>query len=186
MFPDFDGNLRDAFKTESELVRRKHHQEDRSILDLLDADYTFLNERWRAITAFRTCMARSFRRVTLNDENRKGLLGQGSILMVTSFRDPHRADHSRQMAAGKHPGYAATPAAAERLLAAGEERDDGRVLTMRQQMEIHRANAACASCHKVMDPLGFALENFDATASGARRTAAARSTRRALRPTVSR
>jgi hypothetical protein len=163
MFPDFDGNLRDAFKTESELFVESIIREDRSVLDLLDADYTFVNERLARHYGIPNVYGPQFRRIALNDENRKGLLGQGSILMVTSFATRTAPTIRGKWLLENILGTPPPPPPPNVSSLQVKNADDGRVLTMRQQMEIHRANAACASCHKVMDPLGFALENFDAT-----------------------
>jgi hypothetical protein len=163
MFPDFDANLRDAFQQESELFFRSMLKEDRSVLDLISADYTFLNERLARHYQIPNVYGSHFRRVALTDENRKGFLGQGSILTVTSY-----ATRTAPTIRGKWllenilgtPPPPPPPNVPSLALKTG---NDGKLLTMRQQMEAHRANAACASCHKLMDPLGFALENFDAT-----------------------
>jgi hypothetical protein len=162
-FPDFDANLRDAFQKESELLFESMLKEDRSVLDLINADYTFLNERLARHYQIPNVYGSHFRRVALNDDNRKGLLGQGSILTVTSF-----ATRTAPTVRGKWllenilgtPPPPPPPNVPSLALKSG---DDGKVLTMRQQMEEHRVSPACAACHKVMDPLGFALENFDAT-----------------------
>ena len=163
VYPDFDANLRDAFQRESELFFQSMLKEDKSVLDLIDADYTFLNERLARHYQIPNVYGSHFRRVALNDENRKGLLGQGSILTVTSY-----ATRTAPTIRGKWllenilgtPPPPPPPNVPSLALKTGS---DGKLLTMRQQMEEHRANPACASCHKVMDPLGFALENFDAT-----------------------
>jgi hypothetical protein len=162
-FPDFDGNLRDSFKKESELFFQSIVTEDGSVLDLINADYTFLNERLARHYEIPNVYGSHFRRVALNDENRKGFLGQGSILTVTSY-----ATRTAPSIRGKWllenilgtPPPPPPPNVPDLALKAG---GDGKQLTMRQQMEAHRSNPACASCHKFMDPLGFALENFDAT-----------------------
>ena len=161
--PEFDANLRDAFMRESELFFESIIREDRSVLDLLDADYTFVNERLARHYQIPNIYGSHFRRVSVTDENRRGLLGQGSILTVTSY-----ATRTAPTIRGKWllenilgtpppPPPANVPSLDER------KGDDGRPLTVRQQMELHRSNPVCASCHRVMDPLGFALENFDAT-----------------------
>jgi hypothetical protein len=162
-FPDFDGNLRDSFKKESELFFQSIVAEDRSVLDLIDADYTFLNERLARHYGIPNIYGSHFRRVALTDDNRKGFLGQGSILTVTSY-----ATRTAPSIRGKWllenilgtPPPPPPPNVPDLALKAG---GDGKQLSMREQMEMHRSNAACASCHKFMDPLGFALENFDAT-----------------------
>ena len=161
-FPEFDANLRNSFETESELFFQSIISEDRSVLDLISADYTFLNERLARHYEIPNVYGSHFRRVALNDENRKGFLGQGSILTVTSY-----ATRTAPSIRGKWllenilgtPPPPPPPNVPDLALKEG----DGKPLTMRQQMEEHRANPACASCHKFMDPLGFALENFDGT-----------------------
>jgi hypothetical protein len=142
---------------------REHHQEDRSILDLLDADYTFVNERLARHYGIPNVYGSQFRRVAVNDDNRKGLLGQGSILMVTSFATRTAPTIRGKWLLENILGTPPPPPPPNVSSLQVKNADDGRELSMRQQMEIHRANPACASCHKVMDPLGFALENFDAT-----------------------
>ena len=161
-FPEFDANLRNSFQKESELFFQSIISEDRSVLDLISADYTFLNERLARHYEIPNVYGSHFRRVALNDENRKGFLGQGSILTVTSY-----ATRTAPSIRGKWllenilgtPPPPPPPNVPDLALKEG----DGKPMTMRQQMEEHRANPACASCHKFMDPLGFALENFDAT-----------------------
>jgi hypothetical protein len=163
IYTEFDANLRDGFQKESELFFESMLKEDRSVLDLINADYTFLNERLARHYQIPNVYGSHFRRVALNDENRKGFLGQGSILTVTSY-----ATRTAPTIRGKWllenilgtPPPPPPPNVPSLALKTGNE---GKQLTMRQQMEAHRSNPACASCHKLMDPLGFALENFDAT-----------------------
>ena len=162
VFPRFMANLREAFQRETELFFESMLREDRSVLDLLNADYTFLNERLARHYGIRNVSGSHFRRVTLSDENRRGLLGQGSILTVTSY-----ATRTSPVLRGKWVleqllGIPPQPPPPD-VPSLGKDTEDGKLLTVRQQMEKHRANPACASCHKLMDPLGFALENFDAT-----------------------
>jgi hypothetical protein len=161
-FPEFDANLRNSFQTESEMFFQSIISEDRSVLDLISADYTFLNERLARHYDIPNVYGSHFRRVALNDANRKGFLGQGSILTVTSY-----ATRTAPSIRGKWllenilgtPPPPPPPNVPDLALKEG----DGKPMTMRQQMEQHRVNPACASCHKFMDPLGFALENFDGT-----------------------
>ena len=163
VFPDFDVTLRDAFQKETELFFDSMLREDRSVLNLLDADYTFVNERLAQHYGIPNIYGSHFRRVAVTDENRRGLLGQGSILAVTSY-----ATRTAPTIRGKWllenilgtPPPPPPPNVPSLDVKTGQ---DGKPLTMRQQMEIHRANPVCASCHSRMDPLGFALENFDAT-----------------------
>jgi hypothetical protein len=162
VFPDFATNLRDAFEQETELFFESLLREDLSVLELLDANYTFLNERLARHYGIPNIYGSQFRRVTLSDENRKGLLGQASILTVTSYATRTaptiRGKWVLENILGTPP-----PPPPPNVPSLGEGKKDGKLLTMREQMEEHRKNPACASCHRVMDPLGFALENFDAT-----------------------
>jgi hypothetical protein len=158
-FPDFDDNLRQAMKEETELFFRSIMREDRSAVDLLTADYTFVNERLARHYGIPGVYGSQFRRVHIDDEARRGLLGQASILTVTSY--PARTSPVQR---GKWiltnllgvPPQPPPPNVPEL-----KENDDGRPHSLRERMELHRANAVCAGCHKVMDPIGFALENFD-------------------------
>jgi hypothetical protein len=160
-FPDFDDNLRQAMKEETELFFRSIMREDRSVLDLLNADYTFVNERLARHYGIPGVYGSQFRRVHVDDEARRGLLGQGSILTVTSY-----AARTSPVQRGKWiltnilgvPPQPPPPNVPE-LKDNGE---DSKPRSLRERMEAHRANAVCAGCHKVMDPIGFALENFDA------------------------
>ena len=159
-FPEFDEGMRQAFRQETELFVRNIFREDHSIFDLLDANYTYLNQRLAEHYGVRGVYGSQFRRVALSDPNRAGLLGQGSILTVTS--NPNRTS---VVLRGKWilenllgtPPPPPPPDVPELKARAS----DGKLLTLRQQMEQHRANAVCASCHSRMDPIGFALENFD-------------------------
>jgi hypothetical protein len=160
IFSGFDDNLRQAFRQETELFLTSIFREDRSVLDLLDANYTFLNERLAEHYKIPNVYGPHFRKVLILDPNRGGLLGQGSVLTVTSY--PNRTSVVQR---GKWilenllgtPPPPPPPDVPELKPKAG----DGRQLTLRQAMEQHRANAICASCHGRMDPIGFALENFD-------------------------
>jgi hypothetical protein len=161
-FPDFDDNLRQAFKRETELLFASIVEENRSILDLLTADYTFVDERLARHYGIPNVYGSRFRRVALPPEldARRGVLGKGGILMATSH-----ADRTAPSLRGKWllenllgvpppappanvPPLPAEPGAAPK--------------TMRERLDVHRANPACADCHALIDPLGFALENFDA------------------------
>jgi hypothetical protein len=162
LFPYFDDNLREAFRQETELFFDSMVREDRTVLDLLSANYTFVNERLAEHYGIPDVYGSRFRRVTLNDPHRGGLLGQGSILTVTSY-----GNRTSPVIRGKwileNILGAPPPPPPPNVPELRDRNQDGRMLSMRQQMEQHRASAVCASCHKVMDPLGFALENFDAT-----------------------
>jgi hypothetical protein len=136
-------------------------REDRPVLDLLNADYTFLNERLARHYGIANVYGNKFRRVKLADENRRGLLGQGSILTITAL-----ANRTSPVMRGKwvleNILAAPPPPPPPNIPALKEKGEGGENLTMRQQIEQHRANPACAICHNRMDPIGFALENFDA------------------------
>jgi len=162
-FPEFDANLRNAFQRESSLFVESMIREDRSVLDLLRADYTFVNERLARHYGIPNIYGSHFRRITLADENRQGLIGQGSILTVTSYATRTSPTIRGKWLLENILGMPPPPPPADVPSLDEKKGDDGKPLTVRQQLEIHRANPVCASCHKVMDPLGFALENFDGT-----------------------
>jgi len=158
----FDDNLRKAFERETQLFFESIVRENRSVIDLLDADYTFLNERLADHYGVPGVHGERFRRVTLPAGSpRGGLLGQGSILMATSY--PNRTS---PVIRGKwileNVFGAPPPPPPPNVPELKDERDPRKVLPMREQLAAHRANPACAGCHAQMDQLGFALENFDA------------------------
>jgi len=160
-FPNFDGNLRQAMRRETELLFLSIVKEDRNVLDLMTANYTFINERLARHYGIPNVYGSRFRRVTLTDENRRGLLGQASVLSVTSYPNRTsavlRGKWILENILGTPP-----PAPPPNVPALKENEVGGKALSMRQLMEQHRANPTCATCHKVMDPLGLSLENFDA------------------------
>ncbi|MGA2882704.1 MAG: DUF1592 domain-containing protein [Bryobacteraceae bacterium] len=161
-FPDFDDNLRQSLLTETEMFFGSIVNEDRNVLDLLDANYTFVNERLAHHYGIPDVYGPRFRRVTFNDDShRGGLLGQGSVLTVTSY-----ATRTSPVLRGKWilTNILGTPPPAPppNVPALKENNEGGKVLSVRERLEEHRKSPACASCHKIMDPLGFALENFDA------------------------
>jgi Protein of unknown function (DUF1592)/Protein of unknown function (DUF1588)/Protein of unknown function (DUF1585) len=160
-FPYFDDNLRVAFRKETELFFDYVMRNNRPLLELLDADYTFINERLARHYAIPGVYGSHFRRVSLPDRTRGGLLGQGSILTVTSYAN-RTAPTIRGKWVLQNILSAPPPPPPPNVPGLRDKNDEGKVLTMREQMEQHRANPVCASCHKVMDPLGFALENYDA------------------------
>jgi hypothetical protein len=165
-FPDFDDTLRQAFERELELFLGSIIREGGSVLDLLTADHTFVNERLALHYGMPHVYGSHFRRVSGIDETRRGLLGKGGILLVTSH-----ADRTSPVVRGKwilDNLVASPPPPPPPDVPALPEPEGGQPLTMRERMEQHRANPVCASCHAVMDPLGLALENFDAV--GAWRT----------------
>ena len=158
IFP-FDEALRQSFVTETALFVSSIFREDRSLLDLLSADYTFVNQRLAEHYGIPRVYGSQFRRVTLTDANRRGLLGQGSVLTVTSYPNRtsvvQRGKWILENLLGTPPPP--PPPDVPELKAAPH----GKVLTMREQMQAHRSNPVCAACHARMDPIGFALENYD-------------------------
>jgi hypothetical protein len=160
VFPNFDEGLRQAFRRETELFFESILRENRSVLDLLTANYTFLNQRLAEHYGVPGIYGSQFRRVTLADPNRGGLLGQGSILTVTSY--PNRTSVVQR---GKwileNLLGAPPPPPPPDIPDLKPHGKDGQLLSMREQLNLHRANPVCASCHARMDPIGFALENYD-------------------------
>jgi hypothetical protein len=161
VFPDFDDNLREAIRRETELFAESIIREDRSVFDLLDADYTFLNERLARHYGIPDIYGGEFRRVTLPDDARRGLLGKASVLVVSSYAN-RTAPTLRGKWVLENILGAPPPAPPPNVPSLKEDAAAGKVVTMRERLQQHRSNAACASCHARMDPLGFALENFDA------------------------
>jgi mono/diheme cytochrome c family protein len=161
-FPWFDDNLRSAFVTETELFLEDQLRSDHSIVDLLTSNETFLNEQLARHYGISNIYGSHFRRVTLTDENRFGLLGKASVLAVTSY-----TTRTSPTIRGKwllENILAAPPPAPPANVPALDESagKNGKPRTVREMLEAHRANPTCASCHARMDPLGFSLENFDA------------------------
>ena len=162
LFPDFDDNLRQAFRQETELFVESILRQDRSVLDLLKANYTFVNERLAKHYGIPNVYGSRFRRVTFGEDGvRGGLLRQGSILTVTSY-----ATRTSPVIRGKWvldnllgspppPPLPAVPALKENT-------GTGQALSMRERLAEHRDNPACSGCHRLMDPVGFSLENYDA------------------------
>ena len=161
MFPDFDDQLRQAFRREAELFFDSIVHEDRNVLDLMTADYTFVNERLARHYDIPNVYGSQFRRVTLTDDARKGLLGKGAILTVTS-----RATRASPVVRGKwildNILNAPPPPPLANVPPLPEPDESGQVLSMRERMEAHRKNPVCANCHRMFDPIGLAMENFDA------------------------
>lgn len=160
-FPDFDDNLRQSLLTETEMFFASIVNEDRNVLDLLNGNYTFVNQRLAKHYGIPDVYGPRFRRVTLTDDARRGLLGQGSVLTVTSY-----ATRTSPVLRGKWilTNILGTPPPAPppNVPALKENDEGGKILSVRERLEEHRKSPACASCHKIMDPLGFSLENFDA------------------------
>jgi mono/diheme cytochrome c family protein len=160
-FPEFDENLRTAFEQETQLFLESNVREDHGVLDLLNADYTFLNERLARFYGIPNVYGSHFRRVTLDGhDERRGLLGQGSILTVTSYANRTSPTIRGKWLLTNVLGTPPPPPPPD-VPSLKETPPNGKVLTMRERMEQHRSNAACAVCHAQMDPLGFALENFN-------------------------
>jgi len=159
-YPAFDAPLRTAIRREMELFLESVFREDRSVTDLLSADYTFLNERLARHYRVPNVRGDEFRRVTLTDPNRFGLLGKASVQMVTAY--PNRTSPVLRGAYILENLLGTPPAPPPPNVEAFKENKEGEQFkTIRQIMETHRANPTCNACHGVMDPLGFALENFD-------------------------
>ncbi len=162
-FPNFDQNLADAMVTETEMLFNYLVREDRSLLDLYEADYTFLNERLARHYGYQGVSGTHFRRVE-SAETRKGILGHGSILVLTALADRTspvlRGKWVMEVLLGTPP-----PPPPENVpaLEATAGNNGSRFITTRERMEMHRAAPACQSCHKFMDPMGLSLDNFDVT-----------------------
>ena len=160
-FPDFGEGLRLAMKRETEMLFESVMREDLSVLEFLTADHTFINERLARHYGIPNVYGSHFRRVTLPDETRRGLLGHGSILAATAYPTRTspvlRGKWVLENLLGTPP-----PLPPPDVPSLEETADDGRSLSMREAMEQHRANPVCSSCHKLMDPPGFAMEQFDA------------------------
>jgi len=160
VYPAFNAPLRAAFRTEMELFVDSVFREDRSVVDLLAANYTFVNERLAEHYGIENIRGDQFRRVTLTDPNRFGLLGKGAVLMVTAY--PNRTSPVLRGSYILENITGTPPSPPPPNVPAFKENKDGeQAHTIREIMEQHRANPTCKACHGVMDPLGFALENFD-------------------------
>jgi hypothetical protein len=161
-FPSFDDNLRQAFRTETEMLFESIVREDRNLLDLLTADYTFVNDRLARHYGMQGIYGSEFRRVAVENEARRGLLGQGSILLVTSL--PERTSPVQRGVWVLENIVGAPVPTPPPVVPALEEQagTKNHPRTVREQMRLHSERPFCAGCHKIMDPVGFALENFDA------------------------
>ena len=158
-FPTFDPTLQAAFEQQTELFFRSILRENRPVTELLDAKYTYVNQRLAEFYKMPKVYGQQFRRVDVSDANRRGILGQGSLLTVTSYPNRtsvvQRGKWVLENLLGTPP-----PPPPPNVPTLDPHGKDGK-LSMRQAMEMHRANPVCASCHARMDPIGFALENFD-------------------------
>jgi hypothetical protein len=159
-FPDFDDNLRQAMKDETERFFDSIMREDRSVMDLLNADYTFVNERLARHYGMSNVYGSRFRRVQVPNDARRGLLGQASILTVTSYPNRTSPVERGKWILTNLLGVPPQPPPPN-VPPLPDNGADGKVLSLRERMERHRANPVCAGCHRVMDPIGFAMENFD-------------------------
>jgi hypothetical protein len=164
LYPYYDTSLAADFKRESELFFASLVRDDRSILDLLTADYTYANDRVAKHYGIANVTGRAFQRVAL-PEYRRGILGHASVLTLTSIADRtspvQRGKYVMEVLLGSPPP--APPPNVPSLDESVKAATGGKMLSVRERMEQHRANPACNSCHRVIDPLGLALENFDAT-----------------------
>ncbi|MGH7618990.1 MAG: DUF1592 domain-containing protein [Gemmatimonadaceae bacterium] len=164
LFPDFDLQLADAMRTETELFFNDIVQNDRPITDVFDANYTYVNERLAHHYGIPNVSGPEFRKVTYPDSSRRGILGQGSMLVQTSVADRTspvlRGKWVMEVLLGSPPP---PPPPGVPALEETKGSKDGHQLTTRERMEIHRANPTCNACHQFMDPMGLALDNFDVT-----------------------
>src|SRR5205807_1542501 len=158
-FPNFDENLRQALAQETQLLIESTLRENRSVADLLNTDYTFVNQRLAEHYGIEGIYGSEFRRVAVSDPKRQGLLGQASILTVTSY--PNRTAPTIRGKWVLEQILGTPPPPPPPNVPSLKEDASTKAMTMRQRMEEHRASPQCAACHRLMDPIGFALENFD-------------------------
>ena len=159
-FPEFDENLREAFQRETELFIDDQIRADASLLELLSADYTFVNERLAEHYGIPGIYGSRYRKITLDNAQRGGLLGHGGLMMVTSY--PNRTSPVLRGKFVLENLLGGPPPEPPPNVPALETSSDGKQLTMREAMAMHRENPACRVCHAAMDPIGFSLENYDA------------------------
>jgi cytochrome c553 len=163
-YPDFDDQLKSAMLRETELFFQHVVRDDRPVVELFSADYTYVNERLARLYRIPNVVGPEFRKVQYQDDRRRGLLGHASILTLTSHADRTspvlRGKWIMEVLLGSPPP---PPPPNVPDLEATAEAEGGRMRTVRERMEQHRANPACASCHRMIDPIGLALENFDVT-----------------------
>jgi hypothetical protein len=160
--PDFDGNLRLAFDRETRLFFESIVREDRSIVDVLDADYTFVDDRLARHYGIPNVKGSLFRRVSLaKDDPRRGILGKGSVLLVTSVSNRTSPVQRGQWVLENLLGAPAPKPPPGVEVNLDQKKDAVEPKTLRERMEMHRSNTTCATCHSIMDPIGFSLENFD-------------------------
>jgi len=166
-YPNWDDELRKSFRRETELLFQSVIKENRSVLDLLNADYTFLNERLAKHYGVPNIYGSHFRRVTLGPElaYRRGLLGQGSVLALAWQQNFRTSPVKRGVWVLENILGTPPPEPPPNVPPLEDSNSEKKVMTLREQMTLHRKNEPCASCHKLIDPIGFALENFDADGS---------------------
>ena len=165
-YPNWDDELRKSFRRETELLFESIIKENRNVVDLLTADYTFLNERLAQHYGIPNIYGSQFRRVTLGPDlaYRRGLLGQGSVLSLTWVQNFRTSPVKRGVWVLENILGTPPPEPPPNVPPLEDSKGDNKIMTLREQMTIHRAMEPCAGCHKLMDPIGFALENFDADA----------------------
>jgi mono/diheme cytochrome c family protein len=161
MFPDFDANTRAGFRKETQLLFGYILRNDRSTLDLMNADYTFVDERLARVYGIPNVYGEQFRKVHIPDPNRRGLLGEGSILAMTSVATRTSPVYRGKYVLANFLNTPPPPPPPNVPTLADSAKNAAQLKTVRQQMEFHRQNQPCAGCHSVIDPVGFALENFD-------------------------
>jgi hypothetical protein len=163
-YPNWDDELRKSFRRETELLFGSIIKEDRSVVDLLNADYTFVNERLAKHYGIPNIYGSQFRRVTLGPDMayRRGLLGQGSVLALAWQQNFRTSPVKRGVWVLENILGTPPPEPPPNVPPLEDTKGDNKIMTLREQMTMHRKNEPCAGCHKLMDPIGFALENFDA------------------------
>jgi len=166
-YPNWDDELRQSFRRETELLFDSIIKENRNVVDLLTADYTFLNEQLAKHYGIPNIYGSQFRRVNLGPDlaYRRGLLGQGSVLSLTWVQNFRTSPVKRGVWVLENILGTPPPEPPPNVPPLEDSKGDNKIMTLREQMTIHRKMEPCASCHKLMDPIGFALENFDADAS---------------------
>ena len=166
-YPEWDDQLRQAFRRETEMLFESVMREDRNVVDFLTADYTFLNDRLAKHYGIPNIYGSQFRRVTLGAEfdYRRGLLGKGSVLAITSVPDRNSPVKRGVWVLDNILGTAAPEPPANVPALEDTTGEPGKILSVREKQTMHRRNEPCASCHKIFDPMGFALENFSADGS---------------------
>ena len=161
LFPNYDENLKESMRRETELFFDSFLRDDRNVVDLLTANYTYIDERLARHYGIPNVMGTNFRRVQLSDPNRYGLLGQGSFLAATSLANRTSPVNRGKWVLEQVLGVKA-PTPPPNVPPLKDKGEGAKVQSVREKMEEHRANEPCKSCHQIMDPIGFSLENFDA------------------------